>query len=112
MVKSIEVVDLKELKEVHAKQFESDAKMLPENHIVFHMNHIHNVIRIVLLQKVQDLQLDSCLILVLLLVLYYLDCNFLFLLMIKTSKGLKQLILTYLTVPNEPLPMKDKTSYL
>ena len=43
--------------------------MLPKDHIVLHVNDVHRVIGIVLLQELQDLELHASLIVVLLLVL-------------------------------------------
>ena len=43
--------------------------MLPENHVVFHMDNVHGVIRVVVFQVLQNLEFYTCLIVVLLLVL-------------------------------------------
>ena len=73
MVETIEVIDFKKLEEVHAQKLKANAQMLPEDHIVLHMNNVHNIIWIVLLQEVEDLKLNACLISILLLVLDYLQ---------------------------------------
>lgn len=65
----IEVVDFQKFKQVHAHQFKSDAQVLSENHVVIQMDHVHNVLRVVLFQELQDFELNSGLIVVLLLVL-------------------------------------------
>jgi hypothetical protein len=43
--------------------------MLAEDHIVLHMDDIHGIISIVLLEELQDFQLNASLVVVLLLVL-------------------------------------------
>ena len=48
VVKTIEVVDLEELKQVHRQQLKRDAQVLPKNDIIAHMNNVHNVIWILL----------------------------------------------------------------
>lgn len=88
MVKPTEVVDLQKLKQVHRQQFEADAKMLPEDDIVFHVNNVHDIVRVVLFQEVQYLQLYSCLVLVLLLVFDYFQCHYVFCLVVNAFNGL------------------------
>jgi hypothetical protein len=58
--------------------------MLPENDIVFHVNDVHCVIRIIFLQVLQYLELNTCLIIVFLFVLNNLQSNLFFSLVIKT----------------------------
>ena len=43
--------------------------MLPEHDIIIQMDHVHDIIGVVLLKELQDLQLDSRLIVILFLVL-------------------------------------------
>lgn len=69
MVKAIEIIDLQELKQVHAHEFEANAQMLPENHIVVQMDDVHDVLGVVVLQELKDLKLNSSLIVVFLFVL-------------------------------------------
>lgn len=47
--------------------------MLSEDHVVFHVDDVHGVIRIIVLEELQDFELDARLIVVLLLVLYNLE---------------------------------------
>jgi len=58
--------------------------MLPENDIVFHVDDVHRVIRVIFLQVLQYLELNTCLIVVFLFVLNNLQCNLFFSLVIKT----------------------------
>ena len=51
------------------------------------MDHIHDVLGVVLLEELEDLQLDSSLVIVLLLVLDDLDCYFDAFLMIEALEG-------------------------
>lgn len=46
--------------------------MLTEYHIVLHVNHVHNIIWVILFQEVQNLQLNTSLIGILFLVFNYL----------------------------------------
>lgn len=46
MIEAIKVVDLEELKQVHRKKFERHAQMLSENDIVFDMDDVHDVFRV------------------------------------------------------------------
>ena len=50
--------------------------MLSKDHVVIQMDHIHDVLGVVLLEELEDLQLDSSLVIVLLLVLDDLDSYF------------------------------------
>jgi len=77
VVEAVEVVDLEEFEEVHAEELEGDAQVLAEDNVVPHVNHVHYVVGVVLLQEVEYLQLDSRLVGVLLLVLYDLQGYFL-----------------------------------
>lgn len=47
--------------------------MLAEYHVVIKMDHIHDVFRVILFQELQDLELHSRLVVVLLLILNDLD---------------------------------------
>ena len=47
--------------------------MLSENHVVVQMDHIHDILRVVLFQKLEDFELNSGLVIVLLLVFDNLD---------------------------------------
>jgi len=58
--------------------------MLAENDIVLKMHNVHNVFWVVLLQKLEDFQLDTGLVNVLLLILHDLDCHFGLGLVVKT----------------------------
>jgi hypothetical protein len=68
VVKSIEVVDFEEFEQIHAQQLEGDAQMLPEYHVVLHVNHVHDIVGVIFLEKIKDLKLDSSLIGVFLLI--------------------------------------------
>ena len=48
MVKAIKVIYLEKLKKVHAQQLERHAQMLPENHIIVDMDHVHDIVLVVL----------------------------------------------------------------
>ena len=73
----IEVIDLEELEQIHAHQLEAYAEMLAEDHIVVQVDHIHDVFGVILLQELQDFQLNSSLVVVLLLVLHDFDADLL-----------------------------------
>jgi hypothetical protein len=76
VIESIEVVDFEELEEVHAHEFKADAEMLAEDHVVVQVDHIHDVLGVVLFQILQNLELNPCLVVVLLLVLDHLHGHF------------------------------------
>ena len=61
--------------------------MLSKDHVVIQMDHIHDVFGVVLLEELEDLQLDSSLVIVLLLVLDDLDCYFDAFLVIEALEG-------------------------
>ena len=71
MIESIKVINLKEFEQIHAQQFEWDAEMLSKDNIVFHVDDIHNIVRIVFLEKVKNFKLYSCLIGIFLFILNY-----------------------------------------
>lgn len=73
---SFKIVKLQEVVEVDAHQFEGDAEMLSEDDVVLHVNDVHRVFLVVLSQILEDLQLHSSLVVVLLLVLYDFDGHF------------------------------------
>ena len=51
--------------------------MLPKHNIVIQMDHVHDVVGVVLLEELQDLQCYSRLIVILFLVLDHFECHFL-----------------------------------
>ena len=69
VIKSIEVVDFQELKQIHWQQLESHAQMLSENNIVLNMDHIHYIFLVVLPEILQYFELNTGLIVVFLLIL-------------------------------------------
>ena len=69
----VEVVDFEELEEVHAHELEPNAEVLSKDHIVVEVNHIHDVLRVVFFQKLQDFKFHARLVVVLLLILDDLD---------------------------------------
>ena len=48
VVETIEVIDFEELEQVHGEKFKCHAEMLPENNIVFNMNHVHDILLVML----------------------------------------------------------------
>lgn len=90
VIKSIKVVDLEELKEVHAQELKTNAQMLAEDHIVLHVNHVHDIIWVIFFQEVEDLQLDPRLVCVLLLVFNNLECNLSLCLVVKAFQCLTE----------------------
>lgn len=55
VVEPLEIVDLEELKQIHAQQFKTDAEMLPEDDVVLQVHHVHDVFWVVLFQELQNL---------------------------------------------------------
>ena len=101
----IEIVDLQELKQIHAHQLEAYAEMLAEDHVVVQVDHIHDVFGVILLQELQDFQLDPSLVVVLLLVLHDLDADLLLNLVVeafyrRSERALPQEALDFVTIPN------------
>ena len=101
----IEVVDLEELEQIHAHQLEADAEMLAEDHIVVQMDHIHNVFGVILLQELQDFQLNTGLVVVLLLVLHDFDADLLLDLVVeafdcRSERALSQEALDFVSIAN------------
>ena len=64
--------------------------MLSEYHIVFHVNDIHSIIRVILFQELQDLKLNSCLIVIFLLIFNNFQCNDLLPFMIEAFNRLSE----------------------
>ena len=81
---SLKVIELEELIQIDAHQLERDAEMLPEYHIVLHVDDVHSVVGVILFEVLQDFQLHSCLVIVLLLVLDDLKCHHLLALVVET----------------------------
>lgn len=61
--------------------------MLTEDYIVFHVDYIHGIIWIVFSQVLENLELHSCLIVVLLLILDHLNSNTILLLVVKALES-------------------------
>jgi len=74
--------------------------MLPEYHVVFHVDDVHGVIRIIVLEELQYFELDTRLVVVLLLVLDDLQSYMLLRFVIETldcdAKGSATEVLDYL----------------
>lgn len=62
--------------------------MLPKNHVISHVDHVHDVVGVVFSEEIEDLKFDASLVLVLLFVLYYFNADMFFQLMVETFKGL------------------------
>ena len=58
--------------------------MRSKHRVIFHMDYIHCVINIILPQKLENLQFNSCLVIILLFVFYNFQCNLFFLFMVET----------------------------
>ena len=67
------VVHLDELVEIDAVEIEDAAEVVSEDEVVAQLDHSLDVVRITLLQQEQQLRLDGCLIVILLLVLDQFD---------------------------------------
>jgi len=79
---SLEIVVLDEFVQVDGKKLERDDKMLSKHAVVFYPDDVVRVIWVIFFQMQQYFELDSCLMLELLLVSNNLDCNYLSCLMI------------------------------
>jgi len=79
--------------------------MFPEDNIVLHVDDVHCIISIVFFKELQNLKLDPCLIIILLLVLDDFKCNKFFELMVKAldcnTKGtFAEEALHFIPIPN------------
>lgn len=72
----IEVINFQKLKKIHSQKFKTNAKMLPEDNIVLQMHHVHNILRVILFQKLQNFKFNSRLVHIFLLVLDYFQSDF------------------------------------
>lgn len=71
----MEVVVLDELVQVDREEFKRDYQVVSEHAMVLNLNYVVLVFGVLLLQVLKDAQLNTSLVLVSLLVLYYLDCD-------------------------------------
>ena len=83
----IEVIDFQKFKKVHGQKFKTNAKMLSKDHIVLQVHHVHDILRIILFQKLQNFKFNSCLVHVFLLVLDHFQCNLTACLVVNTLKS-------------------------
>jgi len=61
--------------------------VLAEDHIVIDVDHVHYIVSVVVAQVLKDTQFNTCLVVVLLLVLDDLDSDILLLLVVDAAKG-------------------------
>ena len=87
IVTYIEVVYFQKFKQVHAHEFETDAQVLAEVDVVVKVYYIHYVLGVVLLEELQDLQLNTGLIDVSLLVFHDFDCHVDFLFVVEALES-------------------------
>ena len=86
----MKVVALNELIEVYAEKLESDAKVLAKHYVVFHADDVAFVLRIIVSQVLQNLNLDCRLVVEAFLVTNDLECNELTLLVVKHTQSLPE----------------------
>ena len=86
----MEVIVLDEFVEIDREEFEGDDQVGSENAMVEDLDDVVCVFWILLLKVLQYLELDSCLVLVSLLILDNLDSNHLFSLMVETFERLAE----------------------
>ena len=91
---SLEVIVLDEFVEIDREEFEGDDQVGSENTMVEDLDDVVCVFWILLLKMLQYLELDSCLVLVSLLILDYLDSYHLFSLMVETFERLAETAFT------------------
>ena len=65
----LKIVNLEKLKQVHAEQLKTDTEVFPEHHIVFQVNHVHDILLIVVFQELQQFKFYASLVHIFLLVL-------------------------------------------
>ena len=65
--------------------------------VIFHMDYIHCVIHIILPQKLENLQFNSCLVIILLFVFYNFQCNLFFFFMVETLDSYSETTLSQKT---------------
>lgn len=87
MVETLKVVNFQEFKQVHTQQFEPYAQMSSEYNVIIEVYHIHDIVRIVLPQKLKNLKLDSRLIIILLLIFNEFNGNILASFMVSTFQS-------------------------
>lgn len=86
----MKVVALNELIEVYAEKLESDAQVLAKHYVVFHADDVAFVLRIIVSQVLQNLNLDCRLVVEAFLVTNDLECNELTLLVVKHTQSLPE----------------------
>jgi len=72
----IEVINFQKLKKIHSQKFKTNAKMLSEDNIVLQVHHVHNILRVILFQKLQNFKFNSRLVHIFLLVFDYFQGDF------------------------------------
>jgi hypothetical protein len=61
--------------------------VLTEDHVVENVNNVHDIVFVVLAQVLQDLQLDTRLVVVLFFVFHHFNCHLLLLFVINTAES-------------------------
>ena len=76
VIEAIKIVDLQKFEQIHGKEFEADAQVLPKHNIVIQMDHVHDIVGVIFLKELQNLEFDSRLIVILFLVFYHFKRHF------------------------------------
>lgn len=102
---SLEIVQLEEVVEVDAHKLKRYTQVLSEDDVVFHVNDVHGVIRVVFLEELEDFQFNSSLIVILLFILNNLESDEFFSFMIEaldcdTERAFPEELLNLIAIAN------------
>ena len=80
MVKTIKIVNLEKLEQIHGKKLKRHTQMFPEDDIILYMDYIHNVFLVMRPQVLQYFKFNTGLIVIFLFILndFYGDLSFIF----------------------------------
>jgi hypothetical protein len=101
---SLKVIVFDEFVEVDTEALKGYQEMFAENHEVLDADNIVLVVFVVHVKVFQSLELNACLVLELLLIPYYFDCNFLLSLVVQTFYCLPETALAQELKHFEPVP--------
>ena len=82
MVKTIKIVNLEKLEQIHGKKFKRHTQMFPEDHVILYMDYVHYVFLVMRSQVLQYFKFNTGLIVIFLFILNDFDGDLSFIFMI------------------------------
>lgn len=94
MIKTIKIVYLQKLEQIHGKKLKRHTQMFSEDYVILNMDNVHYVFLVMGSQILQYFKFNTGLIVIFLFILNYFDCDLSFIFMIYAPQSSSKRSLT------------------